>query len=123
MFSFLFFIFYYLKNFLKFLDYFFSGLSYMTKLEELSRYSDPEEVNRLAMKLHLNPVYESSRARSKYMVFDGNKMVHFGSFSPKYEDYTKHGDKKRRDNFRKRNHRWANAPRYSPAWLSYYLLW
>ena len=93
----------------------------MTKLDELYKYSDPEEVNRLAMKLHLNPVYESSRKDKKYMVFDGNKMVHFGS--SKYEDYTKHCDKKRRDNFRKRNHRWANAPRYSPAWLSFYLLW
>ena len=95
----------------------------MTKLDELYKYSNPEEVNRLAMKLHLNPVYESSRKDKKYMVFDGNKMVHFGSFSPKYEDYTKHGDKKRRDNFRKRNHRWADAPRYSPAWLSWTLLW
>jgi hypothetical protein len=37
----------------------------MTKLEELSRYSDPSEVNRQAMKLHLNPVYESSRKDKK----------------------------------------------------------
>ena len=87
----------------------------MTKLDELYKYSNPEEVNRLAMKFHLNPVYESSRKDKKYMVFDGNKMVHFGSFSPKYEDNTKHGDKKRRDNFRKRNQRWANASKYSPA--------
>jgi hypothetical protein len=95
----------------------------MTKLEKLYKYSNPEEVNRLAMEFHLNPVYESSRKDKKYMVFDENKMVHFESISPKYEGYTKHGDKKRRDNFRKRNYQWANAPKYSPAWLLYYLLW
>ena len=93
----------------------------MTKLDELYQYSDPEEVNRLAIKLHLNPVYESSRARSKYMVFDGTRMQHFGQMG--YEDYTKYKNKKRRDNFRKRNHQWADAPRYSPRFLSYYLLW
>jgi hypothetical protein len=95
------------------------------KLNELYQYSDPDEVNRRAMKLHLNEIHPSSRKDKKYMVFDPykQKMIHFGSFSPKYEDYTKHHDEKRRDNFRKRNHRWANAPVYSPAWLSYYLLW
>jgi len=93
----------------------------MTKLDELYKYSNPEEVNRLAMKFHLNPVYESSRKDKKYMVFDGTRMQHFGQMG--YEDYTKHGDKKRRDNFRKRNHRWANAPRYSASWLSWNLLW
>ena len=39
------------------------------------------------------------------------------------QDYTKHGDEKRRDNFRKRNMKWAYARKYSPAWLSFYLLW
>jgi len=68
----------------------------------------------------LNPVYESSRKDKKYMVFNGTKMIHFGQFG--YEDYTKHGDEKRRDNFRKRNMKWAHARKYSPAWLSYWLL-
>jgi hypothetical protein len=93
----------------------------MTKLEELYKCSNPEEVNRLAMKFQLNPAYESSRKDKKYMVFDGNKMVHFGS--SKYQDYTKHKNEKRRDNFRKRKHRWANSPKYSPSWLSWNLLW
>ena len=93
----------------------------MTKLEEISRYSDPNEVQRRAMLLHINAVHPSSRADKKYMVFDGHKMVHFGS--SKYQDYTKHGDEKRRNNFRKRNHRWAYAPKYSPAFLSWNLLW
>ena len=50
-----------------------------------------------------------------------NKMVHFGYFG--MEDYTKHHDEKRRELFRKRNHKWSTAEKYSPAWLSYYLLW
>ena len=57
----------------------------------------------------------------KHMVFNGTKMIHFGQFG--YEDYTKHGDDKRRDNFRKRNMKWAYSRKYSPAWLSFYLLW
>ena len=92
-----------------------------TKLDELRLYSDPEIVAQKAQQLGLNPVHESSQARKKFMVFNGEKMVSLGQMG--YQDYTKHGDKKRRDNFRKRNHRWASAPRYSPAWLSYNLLW
>lgn len=92
------------------------------KLNELYKYSDPEEVNRRAMKLQLNAIHPSSRNDKKYMVFNGHKMIHFGAF-PKYEDYTKHHDEKRRDNFRKRNHRWENAPVYTPRFLSYHLLW
>ena len=57
------------------------------------------------------------------MVLDPNtnKMVHFGQMG--YEDYTKHHDENRRQLFRKRNHKWATAEKYSPAWLSYYLTW
>jgi hypothetical protein len=40
-----------------------------------------------------------------------------------YEDATKHGDKKRIANFKKRNIKWGYASKYSPAWLSYWLLW
>jgi hypothetical protein len=40
-----------------------------------------------------------------------------------YEDYTKHQDLHRRELFRKRNHKWADAEKYSAAFLSYYLLW
>jgi len=91
------------------------------KLEELKKYSDPDAVAYKAQQMGLNPVYESSRKDKKYMVFDGRKMVHFGQMS--YMDWTKHGDKARRDRFRKRNNRWATAPRYSPAWLAFHLLW
>ena len=50
-----------------------------------------------------------------------SKPVHFGQMS--YEDYTKHKDDTRRKKFRDRNHKWANAEKYTPAFLSYYLLW
>jgi len=99
-----------------------STINYMhSKLTELKQYSNPEIVSEKAHQLGLNQVHESSRKDKKYMVFDGNKMVHFGQMG--FEDYTKHGDEKRRSNFMKRNHRWANSPIYSPAWLSYNLLW
>ena len=91
------------------------------KLSVLERYSNINEVKRRAHNLGLNEVHPSSQAKKKYMIFDGRKMIHFGS--SKYEDYTKHHDEKRRNNFRSRNRRWETAPRYSAAWLSWNLLW
>jgi hypothetical protein len=32
-------------------------------------------------------------------------------------------DKERAKRFKLRNHRWANAPKYSASWLSYHILW
>jgi len=91
------------------------------KQRELRKVSDPEIVRDKAFRMGLNEVHPSSRKDKKYMVFDGNKMVHFGSQF--YEDYTFHGDKDRRERFRKRNRKWLNSPRYSPAYLSWNLLW
>ena len=91
------------------------------KLRELRNFSDPEYVMNKAKMMGLNPVHESSRKDKKYMVFDGRKMVHFGSLP--YEDYTKHRDEERLIKFKKRNWKWQNAPKYSPAFLSWYLLW
>ena len=48
-------------------------------------------------------------------------MVHFGAVG--YADYTAHKDEERRKRFRVRNHKWSMSPKWSPAWLSYYLLW
>ena len=89
----------------------------------INKYSNPSIVMKKAKELHLNPIQLSSRKDKKYMVLDPktNKMVHFGQMG--YEDYTKHHDEKRRELFRKRNHKWATAEKYSSAWLSYYLLW
>ena len=69
------------------------------KLKELRNYSDPENVMNKAKMMGLNPVHESSRKDKKYMVFDSNKMVHFGQMG--YEDYTKHnGTKKKKKLFK-----------------------
>ena len=87
----------------------------------INKYSNPSIVMKKAKELHLNPIQLSSRKDKKYMVSDGKKLIHFGQMG--YEDYTKHHDEKRRELFRKRNHKWATAEKYSPAWLSYYLLW
>ena len=91
------------------------------KLEELRNFSDPEYVMKKAKMMGFNPVHVSSRKDKKYMMFDGRKMVHFGSLP--YEDYTKHKDEKRLIKFRKRNWKWQFAPRNSSAWLSWFLLW
>ena len=89
----------------------------------INKYSNPSIVMKKAKELHLNPIQLSSRKDKKYMVLNPktNKMVHFGQMG--YEDYTKHQDENRRQLFRKRNHKWTTAERYSPAWLSYNLLW
>ena len=91
------------------------------KLKELRNYSDPEYVMNKAKLMGLNPVHESSRKDKKYMVFDGRTMVHFGQMG--YEDATIHHDLDRINRFKKRNWKWQNSPKYSPAWLSWFLLW
>ena len=71
----------------------------------------------------------SSRKNNKYMVkLPGGKKVHFGS--PKYEDYTVHKDKERRDKYRARATKIKNKkgeltytnPESSNYW-SVHLLW
>jgi len=93
----------------------------MDKLKKLDKVSDINEVNRKARELNLNEVHPSSQARYKYMIFNGTKMVHFGDIN--YQDFTKHKDQKRLENFRIRNRRFKNCPVYSASYLSYYLLW
>jgi len=91
------------------------------KLSVLERYSDINEVKRRAYNLGLNEVHPSSQAKKKYMIFDGQKMIHFGEIG--FSDATKHHDEKRIKSFRSRNRRWETAPQYSAAWLSWNLLW
>jgi len=93
----------------------------ISKLLQLKKYSNPDIVAHNAHQLGLNPVYISTRKDKKYMISDGHKIIHFGQMG--YEDYTKHKDEKRRDNFRNRNRRWAHQPKYTAGWLSYNLLW
>lgn len=53
--------------------------------------------------------------------FTNNKWVHFGQMG--YEDFTKHKDNIRRNNFINRHYKWNCKGRHSPAWLSYNILW
>ena len=87
----------------------------------LRQFSNPDIVKEKAQKYRLTPVYESTRRNKKYMVYDGDKWVHFGAMG--YEDFTKHHDKTRLNSFRNRNRTWEHAPVYSPRWLSWHLLW
>ena len=93
-------------------------------MDKICEVSDPELALKQLKKYYGNDVdlYLSSSKNKKYMVFDEDgKKVHFGSML--YQDYTKHKDKKRRENFRNRNRKWKDADKYTPAHLSYYLLW
>ena len=79
-------------------------------MEKLCEVSNPKLVLKQLKKYYGDDVdlYLSSSKNKKYMVFnEDGKKVHFGSLL--YEDYTKHKDKKRRDSFRNRNRRWADA--------------
>lgn len=93
-------------------------------MEELLKYSNPKIAQANAYK-YLGKdalLYRSSRKDKKYMVINPEgKKVHFGQMF--YEDFTKHGDLKRRDLFRLRNSRWKTADKWTPAYLSYYILW
>ena len=93
-------------------------------MDRICEVSNPEIVLKQLKKYYGNHVdlYLSTSKNKKYMVFDeDSKKVHFGSML--YQDYTKHKDNKRRENFRNRNKRWADADKYTPAHLSFYLLW
>jgi hypothetical protein len=95
------------------------------KDDELYNFSNPKEAQKKAFKYIDKSaiLYKSSNPKKKYMIFDPNinKMVHFGQMD--FEDATHHNNKKRIDNFKKRNWKWANNPKYTPSFLSYYLLW
>lgn len=94
-------------------------------MSDLYTFSDPKQVLKLAKKYIGKDVVlkPSTRKDKKYMVInpETNKWVHFGQMG--YEDFTKHKDQARRHRFQLRNKAWADAPKYTPAWLSYYLLW
>jgi hypothetical protein len=92
------------------------------KEEALREYSDPEKVQKKAKMMGLNPVVISTKKDKKYMIKDNNGDVkHFGMMG--YKDFTKTDDEKKRNNFRSRNWRWEHADKYSPAFLSFHLLW
>lgn len=96
----------------------------MSKYDELLQYSDPMIVRKkvdqyLGKDIQL---YISTRPTKKYMIQNSDgKFIHFGEMG--YYDHTRTLDEVKRRSFRSRNAKWAEAPKWTPAWLSYYLLW
>jgi hypothetical protein len=92
------------------------------KYKLVKQYSDPHEVFRRGKLLGIE-VYLSGRKDKKYCIQnpETHKLVNFGEIG--YEDATKHNDPKRIANFHARNAKWKDAPKYSPAYLAYHLLW
>ena len=96
----------------------------MKKSDILKTKSNPITVNAIAKSL-LGPdtkLYISTHKNKKYMVQNPDgKWIHFGDINA--EDFTYHNDKERRQRFLTRNAKWRTADKWSPAWLSYHLLW
>ena len=93
-------------------------------MDRICEVSNPELVLKQLKKYYGDKVdlYLSTSKNKKYMVYnEDGKKIHFGSII--YQDYTKHKNKQRRDSFRNRNKKWKDADKYTPAHLSYYLLW
>ena len=93
-------------------------------MDKICEVSNPELVLKQLKKYYGDDVdlYLSSSKNKKYMIFnEEGKKIHFGSIL--YQDYTKHQDKQRRNNFRNRNKRWVDSEKFTPAHLSYFLLW
>ena len=94
-------------------------------MKDIYKFSNPSIVFKKAKSLfgHNVKIELSTRKDKKFMIYDKaqQKWIHFGQFG--YEDYTKHKNEERRRQFQQRNHDWKDQPKYSPAFLSYHLLW
>lgn len=98
----------------------------MEKDREIFKYSNPYRVFDNALKIFGDNIELSlsPRHNKKYMIkgdFSDGKWIHFGAWE--MEDFTKHKDRQRRNNFRTRNHKWKDKPENTPSFLSYHLLW
>lgn len=100
------------------------------KYNELLKYSNPRVVFKKA-KQYLGDdvnIQVSTRKDKKYMVYNPttNTWVHFGSFNPPMEDFTRHKNLSRRDNYLARSNaikgNWRKN-KYSPNNLSIHILW
>jgi hypothetical protein len=94
---------------------------------EILKYSDPVKVLKRLHEVFGEDsgieLFRSNRKDKKYAIINPYtfKVVHFGAMG--YEDYTKHNDESRREQFLRRNKKWRDADPFSPAFLSYHLLW
>jgi hypothetical protein len=95
------------------------------KNHPIYKFSNPELLRSIADKKgYINDeIYLSDKKDKKYMLFHPitNKKIHFGQAN--YEDYLKHNDEKRRQNFKNRNKRWKDNNKYSSSYISYFLTW
>jgi hypothetical protein len=87
---------------------------------------DQQYINSVIESLHKHygniELFESTRKDKKFMVQNpSGKWVHFGQKG--YQDWHSHKDPIRLQNFRKRNSKWKNAEKWTPAHLSWYVLW
>lgn len=94
----------------------------MNKYEQVAKVSNPREVMKRGKDLGI-VIYLSNNKTKKYATYhpDTHKVINFGAIQ--YEDATFHKDPIRIAKFKQRNHKWADAKPYTPAFLSYYLLW
>ncbi len=93
----------------------------MNKEKEILKYSNPQIVFQKFQNLYGGEIRLSTRKDKKYLILHNGKWVHFGQMG--FQDYTKHLNSKRRDLFKQRNQKWSGAGKYTPAYLSYHLLW
>ena len=105
------------------------NLDYIPPKENVLQGLDFTILSQNAKKLGAESLDYSTRKNNKYMAtLPGGKKVHFGS--PKYEDYTIHKDKERRDKYLARAKKIKNKkgeltytnPESSNYW-SVHLLW
>ena len=100
----------------------------MTFSRELKKFSNPIIAQKMAF-IYLGKkaiLYPATHQGKKYKIYDPNnkKWINFGQMN--YEDYTKHRDKERRQNYLNRSTKilgdWKKN-RYSPNNLSIHILW
>ncbi len=98
------------------------------KTDEIWKWSNPDKVAEMAKKYlgDMAVVFRSTKPKKKYMIFDpiDNKWIFFGELG--FEDFTKHQDPKRRENYLKRatniKGNWKKN-RYSANNLAINILW
>ena len=91
----------------------------------MNQVSDIKKVNKLSRMIYNKNVEPSTRKNKKYMIMnEDHKYIHFGDL--RYEDYTKHQDLKRLNNYLSRATKikgnWKKDI-YSPNILAINLLW
>ena len=97
-------------------------------MDSINKYSNPKIVYKNAKKYLGKDVNIklSDKPAKKYMILNPNtnKFVYFGQMG--YEDFTKHKDEKRRENYLKRTAnirgQWQDNP-YSANMISRKILW